>query len=461
MRAVRSLISVLVIGLIGLLAVATPAGADDNTDEWSFVELINQARADNGLEPLAAYGPMRDVARPQSIRMGEQNRLYHNPNLAAEVAASVPDWQRAGENVGKGWDVEGLHKAFMDSPGHRANILGDYNYVGLGVVHAGGFTWVTEVFLKAPAGKPTLQGTATPPPPPVPVTRLAGATDADTALAVARRFASGSATAVVVGRSDVFADALAGGPLAAVNDGPVLLTAPDRVSGDTVAEATRILRSGGTVYLLGGNRALSPAVEAAFANAGLKTERLYGNDRYETAIAVARKTSGSPAEVFVVSGTNFADAIVAGPVAGSRSAPIVLADPAGIPLATRAYLLTVPGSRRTVIGGTAAVSDAGYQQAGASERVAGADRYDTAVKVAGRWLANASALSFATGGSFQDALAGAALSARDATPLLLLSPTPGPSVRTYARSKVSSIDGATVYGTPNAVTDRTVSLAFS
>lgn len=449
------------LALCGVLAVAIPASADDASDEWSFVELINQARADNGLKPLAVYGPIRDIARPQSIRMGQQNRLYHNPNLASEVAAAVPDWQRAGENVGQGWDVEGLHKAFMDSPGHRANILGDYNYVGIGVVHANGYTWVTEVFLKAPGGKPTLQGSTTPPPPPVPVTRLAGASDADTALAVASRFASGSASGLVVGRSDVFADALAGGPLAAVNDGPVLLTNSDRVSAAVVNEAKRILRPSGTVYLLGGNGALSPAVEAAFTGAGLKTERVYGNDRYETAVAVARKVSGSPAEVFVVSGTNFADAMVAGPVAGTRSAPIVLADPAGLPLATRAYLLTVPGSRRTVIGGTAAVSDAGYRQAGASERVAGTDRYDTAVKVAARWLGNASALSFATGGTFQDALAGAALSARDATPLLLLSPSPGQSVRSYARSRVNSIRGATVYGTANAVTDRSVSLAFS
>ncbi|HET7718315.1 MAG TPA: CAP domain-containing protein, partial [Acidimicrobiales bacterium] len=146
------------------------AFADDTEDEWAFVRLINQSRAEQGLPALQVYGPLRDIARGQSVRMGQENRLYHNPNLRDEVARAVPDWQRAGENVGQGWDVEGLHRAFMNSPGHRANVLGDFNYVGVGVVHANGHTWVTEVFLKAPAGKATLQSAApAPPPPPVPV----------------------------------------------------------------------------------------------------------------------------------------------------------------------------------------------------------------------------------------------------------------------------------------------------
>jgi uncharacterized protein YkwD len=104
----------LVVGLFALVGPAPAAHADDVDDEWAFVRLVNQARADNGLAPLTAYGPMRDIARGQSIRMGQQTRLYHNPNLRDEVQAAAPDWQRAGENVGQGWDVQGLHDAFMN-----------------------------------------------------------------------------------------------------------------------------------------------------------------------------------------------------------------------------------------------------------------------------------------------------------------------------------------------------------
>ena len=450
----------LVIGLLALLPGA--AFADDADDEWGFVRLINQSRAEHGLPALQAYGPIRDIARGQSARMGQEKRLYHNPALRDEVARAVPDWQRAGENVGQGWDVEGLHKAFMNSPGHRANVLGDFNYVGVGVIHANGYTWVTEVFLKAPAGKATLQATApAPPPPPVPVERIAGTTDGDTAVAVARRFASGSAHAVVVGRNDVFADALAGGPLAAVNDGPVLLTGRTAVASEVVAEAKRVLKPGGTVYLLGGEGALSPAVEAAFTGADLRVERLWGADRYETAVQVARRVSSAPTDVFLVSGTNFADAMVTGPVAGRRTSPILLAAPEGLPLATRTYLLTVPAATRTVIGGTAAVSQAAYDQAGATERIAGADRYETSVKVAGRYLPAAAALSFATGLSFQDALAGAAWSADKGMPLVLLSTIPGPATRAYVKSTAASLDSATVYGTTQVLPDSSVAWAFA
>ena len=452
-----------VVGLfVSVLGPVPAAHADDVDDEWSFVRLVNQARADNGLAPLTPYAPIRDVARGQSIRMGEQNRLYHNPNLQADIQAAAPDWQRAGENVGQGWDVQGLHDAFMNSPGHRANVLGDYNYVGIGVVHAGGYTWVTEVFLRAPGGKPALQAVAPPPPPPpVPVDRIAGASDADTAVAVASRFASGSADGVVVGRNDVFADALAGGPLAAVNHGPVLLTSPSSASPGVVSEAARVLRPGGTVYLLGGPAALSPSVEAAFVAAGLQVQRVFGSDRYDTAVEVARRVSLlPPSDVLIVSGTNFADAMVAGPVAGRLSAPVLLSSPTGLSPSTQAYLATVPATRRVVIGGVAAVGEVAASQAGPSDRVAGADRYETAVRVAQRWMSDASALSFATGSSFQDALAGAAWSAHETMPLVLLSPSPSAAVRSYVKSTVGQLSSSTVYGTTQSLSDTAVALAF-
>jgi hypothetical protein len=460
------LLLAVIVGLfVSVLGPVPAAHADDVDDEWSFVRLVNQARADNGLAPLTPYAPIRDVARGQSIRMGQQSRLYHNPNLQADIQAAAPDWQRAGENVGQGWDVQGLHDAFMNSPGHRANVLGDYNYVGIGVVHAGGYTWVTEVFLKAPGGKPALQAVVPapppPPPPPVPVDRIAGASATETAVAVASRFASGSADAVVVGRNDVFADALAGGPLAAVNHGPVLLTSPSSPSPGVVAEAARVLRPDGTVYLLGGPAAVSPSVEAAFVAAGLQVQRVFGADRYDTAVEVARRVSLlPPSDVLIVSGTNFADAMVAGPVAGRLSSPVLLSSPTGLSPSTRAYLAVVPTTRRVVIGGVAAVGEVAASQAGTSDRVAGADRYETSVRVAQRWMGDASALSFATGSSFQDALAGAPWSAHESMPLVLLSPSPSTVVRSYVKSTLGNLSSSTVYGGTQSLSDTAVALAF-
>lgn len=133
-----------------------PAAAAPADDEAAFVAAINQSRAAAGLAALATDPAASQVARGWSGQMAGRDLLQHNPNLQAEVEAYVTTaWQRIGENVGVGYGVSSLHDAFMNSSGHRANILGDYNRVGVGVVRdASGRIWVTVVFIKGPALAP-------------------------------------------------------------------------------------------------------------------------------------------------------------------------------------------------------------------------------------------------------------------------------------------------------------------
>jgi hypothetical protein len=78
--------------------------------------------------------------------------LCHRPNLASAIAQIEPEWKRGGENIGTGFSVDSLHTALMESPGHFANIIGDYNRLGVGVVNDGdGRIWVSFDFLKGPA----------------------------------------------------------------------------------------------------------------------------------------------------------------------------------------------------------------------------------------------------------------------------------------------------------------------
>jgi len=92
--------------------------------------------------------------------MRERGTIFHNPNLAAATS----DWLGLGENVGVGASVGSLHEAFMRSPGHRDNILGDYNYVGVGVAEGSdNLLWVTVIFMRGPewlAGGATVAGFA-------------------------------------------------------------------------------------------------------------------------------------------------------------------------------------------------------------------------------------------------------------------------------------------------------------
>ena len=284
----------------------------------------------------------------------------------------------------------------------------------------------------------------------LPVTRVAGASRVETAVEASRtRLSQGSASAVVVARDDELADALAAGPLAAVNGGPVLLTPRNAAGAATVSEASRVLAPGGTVYLLGGVDALTPPVEDGFARAGLRTRREGGGDRYAPATLVASLVNPAPEQVFLASGVSLADAIVAGAAAGRLRAPIVLTDRDALPPATRSYLASVTGARLTVIGGTAVVSDAVARGVGTADRVAGADRYETAADIAQRWFSSAAALAVAQGARLADPL----VAAPAGEPVLLVSPTAVSAARDYVRTTATSVARMTVYGGPDAVSD--------
>lgn len=107
--------------------------------------LANHERVSRGTHKLRFDHRLSKLANRQSNRMASQNRLHHNPNLAYE-ARNIP-WRILGENVGVGNTVESLHRAFMNSSGHRHNVLnGRYRRVGVGIVHAHGRTWITYLF---------------------------------------------------------------------------------------------------------------------------------------------------------------------------------------------------------------------------------------------------------------------------------------------------------------------------
>ena len=145
---------VLVVLLVSAL-FAAPAGANTErpgnptTAEAEFVQLLNQARAGRGLPALQVHPNLTRDARAWSGVMAQRNQLVHTTTLAADTAASIPSWSRAGENIGRGWNVRQLHDAFVASPTHWANIVGDFNYIGVGVVYTDQRTWVTFRFAKA------------------------------------------------------------------------------------------------------------------------------------------------------------------------------------------------------------------------------------------------------------------------------------------------------------------------
>ena len=455
-RALTALVVALVtMGALGLAAPSPTRASPENPqyDEWDFLNLINRERRGAGLRPLAMVPAARDVARAWSDAMASRNVLSHNPNFAAQLEQRFPNYRRLGENVGAGGSVTSLHAAFMNSPGHRANVLGDFGYAGIGVRWSGTKLWVTVNFLKDSGQLPFVVRT--------PVTRIGGASDPDTAVLLSRRLSPGSAAAVVVARTDGFADALAGGPLATAHGGPVLLTPPNDVPDNVVEEARRVIAPGGVVFVLGGPAAISFAMEGEFIAAGLNVQRLAGSDRFGTAAAIAPRVNSAPTEVFLVSGLSFPDAVLAGAPAGRRRSPILLVAPDSVPPPTDLYLKAHASLPRVLVGGPAVVAEGAARAAGVHERIAGPDRYSTSAAVSEKYFPGGNRVAVASGLRYQDALLASAEAGRDGYPVVLSgTPVPNPSYDYVGRQANRWVFGLVV-GRPSDISDDTVILSFT
>jgi hypothetical protein len=153
----------LALTLTAVVSLASPASAASPTDEQGFVDKINQERTSRNLRPLIFDLKIRDVARAWSDQMASSGNFVHNPNYSKQIPSG---WTRAAENIawgsGTNATVAVLHQALMNSSGHRANILGDFTRVGVGVTVSGGKMWVTQNFGKYPNDPIPSGGTTSP-----------------------------------------------------------------------------------------------------------------------------------------------------------------------------------------------------------------------------------------------------------------------------------------------------------
>ncbi len=286
--------------------------------------------------------------------------------------------------------------------------------------------------------------------------RLYGADRVDTAIAISRDSfgdagAAGdleTAEAVVLARSDLYPDALAGAALASATNGPLLLTPPTHLDDRVLSEIDRVLGRRGTVHLLGGEAALSAAVESALKQRGYRTVRYDGRNRFETAVKIAEDGLGSPKKVLLATGLDFPDALTAGAVAAGNGSAVLLTAGDRAAGATSGYLQRHRPSTVHAVGGPAARA---YRSA---TPVYGADRFATAVEVAKTFGTDDAVVGVTTGMNFPDAITGGAHIARHGGMLLLTPPQRLSGVtRAYLESVVGDTLTAYVYGGTAAVSD--------
>ncbi len=189
-----------VVAVAGGVRAGLPAWAGDPGTEQQLFQLTNQDRTSNGLGSLSFNSNLGSIATNQpngncggvigrSEDMINRNYFSHQIPPCGQYVWNVfnlGSYTAAGENIG--WNnyppdqsVGQVNTAFMNSPDHRANILGNYTQMGTGAWAATG-AWTggggsyngvimyTEIFIKTAAGG----GGAPPPPPPPPPVRRSG-----------------------------------------------------------------------------------------------------------------------------------------------------------------------------------------------------------------------------------------------------------------------------------------------
>jgi len=97
----------------------------------AVINAINQSRAQHGLPALRENGALNNKADAWARTMRDQCRIWHS-----RLSDGAPGgWRKLGENVGRGGSIQTVHVAYMNSSGHRRNILDrSFNQVGAGAV---------------------------------------------------------------------------------------------------------------------------------------------------------------------------------------------------------------------------------------------------------------------------------------------------------------------------------------
>lgn len=155
-------------------------------------------------------------------------------------------------------------------------------------------------------------------------------------------------------------------------------------------------------------------------------DRIFGADRYATAVEVAQGFEPGVSRVYIATGQNYPDALSAAPAAAHFDSPLLLTLPDGLPSIVRTELLRLHPAEIIIVGGSSVVSDTVRSQLQALAfhptvtRIAGDDRFETSRLIAAESFDSATTAYVATGLNFPDALAAAPAAAHFDGPVILV-----------------------------------------
>ncbi|MDK0520611.1 CAP domain-containing protein [Streptomyces sp. ML-6] len=135
----------------GTPSTSTPTADAPATEAAARVlALVNDEREKAGCSPLTLDAELTKAARAHSEDMAAHRNMSHTGSDGSTPGDRITDagyeWRAYGENVAHGYDTpESVMAGWMDSPGHRSNIL-DCSFEEIGVGLAGPGDYWTQDF---------------------------------------------------------------------------------------------------------------------------------------------------------------------------------------------------------------------------------------------------------------------------------------------------------------------------
>lgn len=254
------------------------------------------------------------------------------------------------------------------------------------------------------------------------VTRITGTDCYDIGINVSQKGWTTSDSVILAGSAD-FPDALSGTSLGIKLNAPILFTDPNGLASNTLNEIVRLKAK--KVYILGGTGAVGEDVENVIKSKGISVERLWGQDRFGTALAVGKKVEGLTGSktAFIANAYNYPDALSSSTFAGKTGSPILLTDEDTLNEQSKQALRDWGITNVYVLGGTGVVSaniENELKGMGISlTRLGGLDRYETSQKIVKNFDSSLDKFTVVTGKDFHNALVASVYAEKIDHPLVL------------------------------------------
>lgn len=282
-----------------------------------------------------------------------------------------------------------------------------------------------------------------------PLSVVKGSNRINTSLELSKKFYKNADTVILVNGYN-YPDALVSSALSSKLKAPILLTNGKTLTKETIAELTRLKAK--EVLLIGGKGSMNEDIANKVKELKLKSERISGANRYETAGAIMDKlnTLGAGSKnIILASGENYPDALSAGNIASSDSTPILLVKKNAIPQVLKSKVEDSKIGKILVIGGSNSVSNEVLSKYSSKvTRLSGANRYETATKVAEYQYPNAKKVFIASGEQYPDALSAGGVLGISKSPLLL---TKKNTLSVTAKAYLKNVKEVVVVGGENSV----------